>query len=153
MDFGYDLEQCIGSAADKMPVLKASDSAKARSKQVCYVIDEMGYASSKAQGLPGIITTADKFFSASSDQELILWVEGTLCKGLLKLGNKKLFIRSESGTIKEIQPTCVLDFYVHESCQRSGLGKKLFIKMLESKGVKPQNLAYDKPSPKLISFL
>jgi hypothetical protein len=27
------------------------------------------------------------------------------------------------GGIKEMRPTCVLDFYVHESCQRSGIGK------------------------------
>lgn len=26
----------------------------------------------------------------------------------------------------EIEPVCVLDFYVHESCQRQGVGKALF---------------------------
>ena len=28
--------------------------------------------------------------------------------------------------MKEIDPVCVLDFYVHESCQRQGIGNKLF---------------------------
>lgn len=30
------------------------------------------------------------------------------------------------GTIAEIEPLCVLDFYVHESCQRQGVGRALF---------------------------
>jgi hypothetical protein len=28
--------------------------------------------------------------------------------------------------IHEMDPCCVLDFYVHESCQRLGLGRGLF---------------------------
>lgn len=31
------------------------------------------------------------------------------------------------GSIKELTPTCVLDFYVHESCQRNGIGKVAFL--------------------------
>ena len=27
------------------------------------------------------------------------------------------------GNIKELMPTAVLDIYVHESCQRTGIGK------------------------------
>lgn len=64
----------------------------------------------------------------------------------------------------------MLDFYVHESLQRQGVGKKLFLYMLqvittctvvcqctlrryqrESKGA--HQVAYDRPSPKLLSFL
>lgn len=47
------------------------------------------------------------------------------------MGVKKLFIRNELGNMKEINPLCVLDFYVHESLQRAGIGKLLFEKMLE----------------------
>jgi GNAT superfamily N-acetyltransferase len=31
-----------------------------------------------------------------------------------------------SGAVLELEPQCVLDFYVHESCQRTGIGKALF---------------------------
>jgi GNAT superfamily N-acetyltransferase len=31
-----------------------------------------------------------------------------------------------NGAIVEVEPLCVLDFYVHESCQRQGVGKALF---------------------------
>lgn len=48
---------------------------------------------------------------------------------------------------------CVLDFYVHESCQRSGIGRTLFEAMLATEGVHPAALAYDRPSPKLLAFV
>ena len=73
--------------------------------------------------------------------------------GFLKVGYKKLFITTESGAIKEITPLCVLDFYVHESVQRQGVGKRIFEKMLAHTGVTPNKIAYDKPSPKLMGFL
>ncbi|GFH16255.1 acetyltransferase mec-17 homolog [Haematococcus lacustris] len=46
--------------------------------------------------------------------------------GGLKVGTKKLFVRTADSNLQEIQPQCVLDFYVHESCQRQGIGKQLF---------------------------
>ena len=75
----------------------------------------------KAQGLGTVITTASRFFA--SDHRLYLKTEGNTVIGLLKVGPKNLFIRNEQGTIKEISPICVLDFYVHESVQRGGYGK------------------------------
>lgn len=47
----------------------------------------------------------------------------------------------------------MLDFYVHESCQRGGIGKQLFEFMLSRENTSPEKLAYDRPSPKLIAFL
>ena len=74
--------------------------------------------------------------------------------GLLKVGSRKLFIRAENGSIREITPLCVFDFYVHESVQRGGQGKQIFEEMLHREGdVHPAKLAYDRPSPKLIGFL
>lgn len=46
--------------------------------------------------------------------------------GGIKTGLKKLFIRVETGAFQEIEPVCVLDFYVHEDYQRQGIGKRLF---------------------------
>lgn len=55
--------------------------------------------------------------------------------------------------VREIMPTCVLDFYIHESVQRTGLGKQLFEAMLENESLQAHQLAYDKPSKKLLGFL
>lgn len=78
--------------------------------------------------------------------------------GILKLGRKRLFLsvssvdfsdrckldsllvslsllgQDPSGGQHEVEPLCVLDFYVHESRQRSGCGKKLFEAMLQVRG-------------------
>lgn len=51
--------------------------------------------------------------------------------GFLKVGAKHLYVHDSHGQVHERTPLCVLDFYVHESKQRSGYGKKLFEVMLE----------------------
>lgn len=50
--------------------------------------------------------------------------------GLLKTGSKNLFMFDETGTHYQLKPRCVLDFYVHESRQRMGLGNILYEYML-----------------------
>ena len=42
---------------------------------------------------------------------------------------------------------------MHESTQRRGIGKQLFDYMIKFEKKNPKELAYDRPSPKLISFL
>jgi len=52
-----------------------------------------------------------------------------------------------------MNPLCVLDFYVDAKIQRGGFGKLLFDSMLEYEHTVPAKLAYDRPSPLLISFM
>lgn len=82
-------------------------------------------------------------FKAKEDQVL----------GFIKVGLKKLFLRDALFNYHEVTPLCVLDFYVHETIQRQGLGKQLFEYMLNFEKKNAKELAYDRPSPKLISFL
>ena len=65
----------------------------------------------------------------------------------------RLAEQNDSGAIREIEPLCVLDFYVHESCQRMGLGKIMFTYMAECEAVEAPDLAYDRPSHKFLAFL
>ena len=120
-------------------------------EQIGMIIDNMGEASSKAQKLPQTITTMGRF--AGTNQRLYIKVSGSKVEGILKVGERTLFYRDYSGKCKEIEPLCVLDFYVHESIQRTGLGSRIFVKMLEHEGVMPNKLAYDRPSQKLLKFL
>lgn len=53
---------------------------------------------------------------------MYLKVEGNFVLGFLKTGYRNLFHRDNNGKINEIKPLCVLDFYVHESVQRKGIG-------------------------------
>ncbi|KAG2379561.1 hypothetical protein C9374_006678 [Naegleria lovaniensis] len=118
---------------------------------ICSVIDKMGEASAKAQSLPYAITTSAKV--QFNDNNLYLYAIENKAMGIIKVGKKKLFYRNLSGDFKEIEPLCVLDFYVSESCQRKGIGKLLFETMTSLENVTAEKLAYDRPSPKLISFL
>ncbi|CDW81278.1 alpha-tubulin n-acetyltransferase [Stylonychia lemnae] len=170
MEFQFDCEKALKAldmnstnSPDGIRILDSSHFQKLShplySSQVSFkqnnmatILDRMGEASSKAQGLGAVITTAQKFFSAEG-QKLYLKVDNNQVQGLLKVGVKNLFIRSALGSYQEIKPMCVLDFYVHESCQRLGIGKELFEKMLENESKQAKDLGYDRPSPKLLGFL
>jgi len=62
-------------------------------------------------------------------------------------------LQNECGAFKEIEPICVLDFYVHEGMQRKGVGSILFEYMLQYENTNAAKLGYDRPSSKLIGFL
>ncbi|KAG0244150.1 Alpha-tubulin N-acetyltransferase 1 [Mortierella sp. GBA43] len=79
--------------------------------------------------------------------------KGVRVAGMLKMGEKKLFIVDKSGRMHEQHVCCVLDFYVDESSQRRGFGKLLFDYMIKVEGIDPTQIAYDRPSPKLFRFL
>lgn len=127
-------------------------------QQVAAVLDVMGEASAKAQGLKTAITSGSKFRSTEGQTAYILVDRngnqglGSVI-GLLKVGRKKLFLLDELGKPNELVPQCVLDFYVAESRQRAGCGSRLFQHMLREERADPRYLAVDRPSIKLISFL
>lgn len=53
----------------------------------------------------------------------------------------------------EMQPLCVLDFYVDSKVQRGGWGKVLFESVISHEQQQPSKMAYDRPSHKLIAFM
>jgi len=115
------------------------------------IINTIGALSSQAQGIRCPITSSSKFYS--SDQKMYFKIVDNNVIGLLKIGTKSLFINDRYGAFHQITPMCVLDFYVHESQQRSGYGKQIFEKMLKVENISPRKIAYDRPSEKLINFL
>jgi alpha-tubulin N-acetyltransferase 1 len=71
----------------------------------------------------------------------------------LKIGRKSLYVFDKLGETQHVIAPCVLDFYIHESRQRHGLGKVLFEHMLDMENLLPEKLAIDRPSEKLLGFL
>lgn len=113
----------------------------------------MGQASAVAQKLQTPVTSSVKF--SHSDQVIYLMVDLLenayvdsfssviltiivlnnglfFCRvvGFLKMGWKNLFIFDTEGSYIKRHCFCCLDFYIHESKQRQGYGKKLFDFML-----------------------
>ncbi|XP_026576523.1 alpha-tubulin N-acetyltransferase 1 isoform X1 [Pseudonaja textilis] len=127
-------------------------------QQLMKIIDEMGKASAKAQNLPTPITSASRMQTNRhvlyilKDSEAKMTGKGIII-GFLKVGYKKLFVLDRQGAHNEVEPLCVLDFYIHESLQRHGYGKELFHYMLQRERVEPYQLAIDRPSEKLLCFL
>ncbi|KAF7235607.1 Alpha-tubulin N-acetyltransferase 1 [Varanus komodoensis] len=127
-------------------------------QQLMAIIDEMGKASAKAQNLPTPITSASRMQTNRhvlyilKDSEAKMTGKGIII-GFLKVGYKKLFVLDRHGAHNEVEPLCVLDFYIHESLQRHGYGKELFHYMLQRERVEPHQLAVDRPSEKLLCFL
>lgn len=121
------------------------------------VLDELGRASAKAQQLTTPITSASKL--QSQKHELYLMKDGErnggrgAVVGFLKVGYKKLFLLDRQGMHIEAEPLCILDFYISENMQRHGYGLQLFGFMLQHKRVEPVLMAFDRPSPKFLSFL
>ena len=57
-----------------------------------------------------MITSLQK--TCANDHTLFYKAEDNKCIGFLKVGYKKLFVRTRGSSLVEMQPLCVLDFYV-----------------------------------------
>ncbi|XP_063853176.1 alpha-tubulin N-acetyltransferase-like isoform X3 [Scylla paramamosain] len=158
-DVGHILQDEITLVDNNLIVKnwKSSTRNRVEYQQLYEIINAIGEASSFAQGLNNIITTSEKL--QNSDHLLYLMKEDdesigvTLVVGMLKVGRKKLFLLDPNQRTKEAAPLCVLDFYIHESRQRRGYGRRLFDYMLRDQNVTPEYMAVDKPSDKFLGFL
>jgi len=127
-------------------------------QRVNEILDSMGNASARAQSLKASITSGSRLRMQSEHFCYILIDRASnnglgSVVGLLKVGKKNLFLIDSNGGQNEVYPLCILDFYVHESRQRSGCGKTLFEQMLQDQKASPKFMAVDRPSPKLLAFL
>ncbi|GAX81232.1 hypothetical protein CEUSTIGMA_g8664.t1 [Chlamydomonas eustigma] len=158
MEFPYTVRGLGGegyiSRWDAQSLKKLSPEEHANLKSI---VSTLGKRSAAAQGLGAPIT--DVYRLQGTDQRLYMYASRgpgstTIVLGGIKMGKKKLFIRKpENAVLHELEPLCVLDFYVHESCQRQGVGRQLFEAVLAAERQCAAGLAYDRPSPKLLAFL
>ena len=87
--------------------------------QVSTVLDVLGEASARAQGLKTAITSGARL-RQTEGQTVYLLLDRQAAAGagavlgMLKVGRKKLFLLDHSGKPNELSPMCVLDFYVVE---------------------------------------
>lgn len=123
-------------------------------KRLCRTIDILGARSQRAQAINVALTSVARLRENKSFH-LYLLTQDHYGVGILKMGVKKLFVTHPvTHALVEVDPLCVLDFFVDERCQRRGCGKALFEHMLAAEGVRrPETLAIDRPSPKLLGFM
>ena len=116
--------------------------------EVAKRIDELGALSGVAQHLRRAVTSVGEL---CGDQRIYVYKSDGEIRGLVKVGVKHLYYWRGDGSTVEVDPLCVLDFFVLD--QRRGLGKTLFDAMLRRENKEAKQLAYDRPSPKLYPFL
>ncbi|GAB0100596.1 Alpha-tubulin N-acetyltransferase [Sergentomyia squamirostris] len=162
MEFRFNVAQYF-----KTPIIKVTNTllpaAKYEDKRavldatskISEIINDVGEASARAQGLTRAVTTAQKLRNSDHIVYLMSEKQGKngVVTGLLKVGVKSLYVFDADGETHKVNAPCVLDFYIHESRQRAGLGKVLFQYMLDQENYQPQQLAIDRPSDKLVGFL
>uniref|UniRef100_A0A2K5HZM1 Alpha-tubulin N-acetyltransferase 1 n=1 Tax=Colobus angolensis palliatus TaxID=336983 RepID=A0A2K5HZM1_COLAP len=118
----------------------------------------LGDFQAKAQNLSAPITSASRM---QSNRHVVYILKDSSGRpagkgaiiGFIKVGYKKLFVLDDREAHNEVEPLCILDFYIHESVQRHGHGRELFQYMLQKERVEPHQLAIDRPSQKLLKFL
>jgi len=132
-------------------VFNLKNPKKTKVERLGFILDEMGNASSRAQGLSTTITNFSRFIH--SNHKIFIKFDGDCLIGYIKIGVKNLMHYDRMAKLRELSPICVLDFYVVESMQRHGFGKVLFEKMLHVEKLAPFQLAIDRPSLKFLGFL
>ncbi|XP_027778886.1 alpha-tubulin N-acetyltransferase 1 isoform X3 [Marmota flaviventris] len=167
MEFPFDVDALLPERITVLdqhlrpPARRPGTTTPARvdlQQQIMTIVDELGKASAKAQNLPAPITSASRM---QSNRHVIYVLKDTSARpagkgaiiGFLKVGYKKLFVLDDREAHNEVEPLCILDFYIHESVQRHGHGRELFQHMLQKERVEPHQLAIDRPSQKLLKFL
>jgi len=154
MEFPFSVARLFNLESEGVVALTARSYAAmgARERErVDNVINAMGRGSMLAQRIPQQITTPHHVSAVG--HVLFLAVSGNRCLGILKGGEKHLFMLDSANQTQEMDALCCLDFYTHESMQRRGVGITLFRAMEQHYGIRAEGWAFDKPSPKLLGFL
>ncbi|CAD6191276.1 unnamed protein product [Caenorhabditis auriculariae] len=154
MEVHADLRPILGPDLVRLDPMRI----KQLQSQVVYdAIDELAKGSAQCMQLRSPLTTCAKLID--SDNTLYLsWKydqdEGvSKLLGFAKVGRKKLFLYDAQMQTYEGEILCLLDFYVHFSAQRQGVGKAIIDYMLQNEHAQPYQLALDNPSVTLLGFM
>ena len=153
MEFNFNCEEALECDENGFAILEGSYKNRIVPGFTLYVneiIDQMGLLSFQSQKLSTIITSSQKFFTSNDRIDLKGFKNKVL--DFIKVGIQKLYVRDKYFNYHNVSPVCVIDFYVHESCQRKGIGKELFEYMVNFERKVPEEMAYQRPTSSLLNF-
>ncbi|OHS93927.1 Alpha-tubulin N-acetyltransferase [Tritrichomonas foetus] len=134
-------------------VILHSRESKNLHDDVKSLINKIGLASSKAQGLNHVITSFQSFIGGENTLYLLLNDENTQVLGFIKVGYRNLFLWDRRGSQHEMKILCLLDFFTYPICQRKGHGRRMIDKMLEDQHKEMKQIPIDRPSNLCLSFM
>ena len=117
------------------------------------LINQIGIASSNAQGLNHVITSYSSFMTGENTIYLLLDDQDSMIVGFIKIGSRRLFLWDKMGVQHELKTVCLLDFFTYPNCQRKGYGKKMIDRLLKDENKGMEEIPIDKPSPLCLSFM
>lgn len=118
---------------------------------ISLLIDELGMWSSRAQGKLRPCTSVVNIRKSGTDERMFIDYDykRDRVNGFVRFGERNI----PQGKGEFLNCFCLLDFWVHNSVERRGVGQKLFNYALQSVGKTPNELAYPSFSNKLEAFL
>ncbi|ORX59093.1 DUF738-domain-containing protein [Piromyces finnis] len=116
-------------------------------------IKKLGDESAKWQKLRYAITTLDIIEENPEQKLYIICGQNNDLIGYIKIGKKKLYLYDKDGVCHELVLQTILDFLITTIYQKKGIGHHLFEYVLKKENLKETNIAYDRPSDRLINFL
>jgi alpha-tubulin N-acetyltransferase 1 len=142
----------LSPGSNGIVILTASTSREVHD-DISSLVKEMGAASSRAQGLPHVITTFNSF--VNSDNTMYILIDDTRRKalGFVKVGVRNLFLWDRRGIQHERKGLCLLDFFTCPECQRQGYGKRMIDAMLSHQGLEMRHIPIDRPSTLCLRFM
>lgn len=139
------------------PTLHGDGAAAENRQQLLKLLEEFAESSTKDRKLAEQDRPPRL---AGSQDRLYVLVEGRDVLGYLRVGRRDLKVlppqsfadyAAYQDSLMQIQLRCVLDFFIVPELRRRGLGRRLLEAALE--GGRPGSLAYNHPSPALITFM
>lgn len=133
--------------------MMTSRQARKVPDEVMSLINQLGIASSRAQGLSHVITTYSSFTNSDSKMYILVSDDGKKALGFVKVGVRNLFLWDRRGVQHEKKTLCLLDFFTSPNCQRQGYGKKMIDVMLADQKKEMKDIPIDRPSRLCLSFM
>jgi hypothetical protein len=137
------------------------------SKNLIQWIDLLGQESAAAQNLKQPITCWEKIRpdgpKSYSPVKIVDWIYLMIERksendtfsyepiAFLRFGCRSLFLEQQGQLVKRESTFCALDFY--SRVQRQGIGLFLFSEALQHHGIEAHNVAFDRPTAAMISFV
>lgn len=154
MEIPQDLRPILGPRMVRLDPMRIK---QLQSPIVYEALDNLAKLSSHCMQLRAPLTSCEKLIN-SENTLYLSWefdeeTETSKLLGFVKVGRKKLFLYDSQMQTYEGEILCLLDFYVHYSVQRRGIGKELIDYMLAQENTKPFELALDNPSVTLLGFM
>jgi alpha-tubulin N-acetyltransferase 1 len=140
------------SPNDHIGIVRASKLGGV-SQSFISLVNDLGSASSRAQGLPHVITTFDTFTSDGNTLYILLSDDHTTALGFLKVGPRHLFLWDRMGHQRELELLCLLDFFTFPNEQRKGYGRRMIDRMLREEHCEMKCIPIDRPSSLCLQFM